>query len=133
MNKDVLYFPLKLELDYCYSLGEMKPYFDALQEGRALASRCPVCECVNFPPRLICESDRQKSTWFELTGLGTIKQLTAGRSETFAHVAMDGAGNLFLGRLSGKNFKKGDRVKLIRDTRAVVRHPAQSISFERID
>ena len=43
MNTNSLYFPLKVELDYSYSLGDLKPYFDALLEGRALASECPEC------------------------------------------------------------------------------------------
>ncbi len=133
MSSDSLYFPLKLELDYSYALGDLKPYFDALSEGRALASRCPECGRVSFPPRLECELDRRESTWHELTGLGTVQRVTVGRTETLAQIAMDGAHNLFLGRLNSADIKKHDRVRLAALKSKDIAHPAQCAVFQRAD
>ncbi len=133
MSTNPLYFPLKVELDYSYSLGDLKPYFDALQEGRALASECPECREVKFPPRLQCDKDGKMAGWKELTGLGTVKRITAGRNETLALIAMDGADNLCLGRLVGKDLVVGDRVRLERIDATDIQHPAQCAVFRHID
>ncbi len=133
MCTNSLYFPLKVELDYSYSLGDLKPYFDALQEGRALASECPECREVKFPPRLQCDRDRNMAGWKELTGLGTVKRITTGRNETLAQIAMDGANNLCLVRLDGKDLVVGDRVRLERIDATDIEHPAQCAVFRHID
>lgn len=133
MSTNSLYFPLKVELDYSYSLGDLKPYFDALQEGRALASQCPECREVNFPPRLQCGKDGNVAGWKELTGLGTVKRITAGRNESLAQIEMDGTDNLCLGRLEGKDLIVGDRVKLHRIDANDIQHPSQCAVFRVID
>ncbi len=133
MHPNSLYFPLSVEFEYNYSLGQLKPYFDALLTGRALASHCPECGRVNFPPRLTCEFDQSKSTWLRLTGRGTIWHVSVGRSQTLAHIKMDGADNLYLGRLDGKNFKAGDRVRLEVDQNIQAVHPAQSAIFRPLN
>ena len=127
------YFPLKLELDYSYSLGDLKPYFDALREGKALASRCPKCGKTGFPPRLICDDDHTSTEWQELEGTGCIVEMTTGKDAngecaSFALIRMDGADNCALGRLKGDNLKKGDRVRLeVKNPNA--EHPAQSTVY----
>ncbi len=131
MGADSLYIPIRIELDYSYSLGELKPYFDALLEGRALASRCPECGRVSFPPRIKCEFDQQQSRWQELTGLGTIRRITVGRAGALAQIAMDGADNLCLGQVECINLKTNDRVRLMSGNRANIRHPAQCAFFQR--
>ena len=133
MNTNSLYFPLKVELDYSYSLGDLKPYFDALQEGRALASECPECREVKFPPRLLCDKDGIEAGWKELTGLGTVKRITAGRNDTLAQIAMDGADNLCLGRLEGIDLVVGDRVRLETTDSTNIQHPVQCAVFRRIE
>ena len=133
MSTNSLYFPLKVELDYSYSLGGLKPYFDALQEGRALASECPECREVKFPPRLQCNKDGNEAGWKELTGLGTVKRITAGRNETLAQIAMDGADNLCLGKLDGNDFVVGDRVRLESIDVNDIQHPAQCAVFRHIN
>lgn len=132
MTEESRYIPLKLELDYAYSLGDLKPYFDALRQGRALASRCPECGRTSFPPRLVCNVDRFPATWQELTGCGSIQQLSAGRNATFAQIAMDGADNQCLGRLEGSDFRKGDRVRLDAVKAVETAHPASCAVFRRI-
>ena len=133
MTEESPYFPLKVELNYDYSLGDLKPYFDALRIGRALASRCPECGRVSFPPRLVCHLDQAPSTWQELTGCGSIHLLSVGREATFAQITMDGADNLCLGRLEGNQFKKGDRVRLDVVKDIAIDHPAKCAVFRRID
>lgn len=129
------YFPLRIELDYAYSLGELAPYFDALKNGEALASRCPECGAVNFPPRLVCDRDGQKAKWRELPGTGVVVEVTTGfdsdgNDVSFALISMDGAGNSALGRLSYSHGNKGDRVKMAA-TQPDAAHPARQAVFEQ--
>ena len=133
MSTNSLYFPLKVELDYSYSLGDLKPYFDALQEGRALASECPECREVKFPPRLQCDKNGSKTRWKELAGFGTVRRITTGRNGTLAQIAMDGADNLCLGILDGNDLVVDDRVRLERIDDTDIQHPAQCAVFRRID
>ncbi len=131
------YFPLQIELDYSYSVGSLKPYFDALTDGRALASRCSECGFVSFPPRLVCHLDHQETDWIQLNGIGQVTQITQSTvSENdlvyFALIKMEGAMNLTLGRLFCDEIQKGARVQLIA-TDSEVQHPAQSAYFMRAD
>ena len=98
-----------------------------------MASECPGCREVNFPPRLQCDKDENMAVWKELTGLGTVKRITTGRNATLAQIAMDGADNLCLGRLDGKDFVVGNRVRLGRIDVNDIQHPAQCAVFRHID
>ena len=130
------YFPLSVKFEYEYSLGELKPYFDALQKGIAIASKCPKCGTVSFPPRLICAQDHHTTTLIKLQGTGQIKCVTNGKDAdgkdvSFALISMDGADNLSLGRVSGEEIIDGDRVQLgICDLDAI--HPVQCALFFKI-
>lgn len=97
-----------------------------------MASECPECREVNFPPRLQCAKDGNETGWKELTGLGTVKRVSAGRNETLAQIAMDGADNLCLGRLDGNDLVVGDRVRLERVDVTDIQHPAQCAVFRHI-
>lgn len=130
------YFALKVELDYTYSLGALKPYFDALVESRALASNCPACGKVNFPPRIVCDDDQTKTDWIELNGTGEIIEFSTGKDANgeriaFALIQMNGASNLCLGRLGQQELQVGDQVQIhaldLEDT-----HPAHRVVFKRI-
>ena len=133
MPTDSPYFPLNVELNYSYSLGELKPYFDALVDSRALASTCPSCGKTDFPPRLICDEDQAATEWTEIEGSGQIVEFTQGKDAQgkyvcFALIKMNGASNLCLGRLVGENFEIGDLVR-IQALDSVVQHPAQNLAF----
>ncbi len=130
------YFSLKVELDYTYSLGALKPYFDALVEARALASNCPACGTVKFPPRIICDDDQSKTDWIELNGTGEIIEFSTGKdangnSVAFALIQMEGASNLCLGRLEEQDLNVGDLVQ-IHASDLEHTHPAQRVVFKRI-
>ena len=137
MKESTDYLDLKLELDYSYALGGLKPYFDALSEGRALASKCPECGTISFPPRLICANDQTETQWMELDGTGVIVESTSGQDANgedvcFALIQMDGADNRCLGRLVGGDSDVGDRVRLQAATSNGV-HPAQNAVFVPIN
>lgn len=127
------YIPIRIILDYSYSLGELKPYFDTLRNGEALGSKCPECQKVHFPPRLICEDDGTSTEWHQLEGTGTITEITTqANGESFALIAMDGASNKALGHLTQSSVKPGDRVKITQyDPEA--EHPANCVVYTLVN
>lgn len=131
------YFPLHIELDYAYSLGQLTPYFEALSKGLALASACPKCGRVIFPPRRLCDRDGTPTEWLILSGQGQIVELTQGfdarkNETTFALISMDGAHNMTLGRIEGTRPEPGNRVQL-RAKDSAGSHPATLAFFSLVD
>lgn len=130
---------LKLELDYAHPLGALAPYFEGLERGQAIASRCDACGRTWFPPRLSCPG-HGATVWAPLDGGGRIVSATVtesrlpfgGPSElhVFALVAMDGAENLAFGRVGAEPgaVLAGLRVRLARAPGAWP-HPAQAAWF----
>ena len=52
----------------------VKPYYDALEEGRVLARRCLECGAIEFPPHYACNTCGYHATeWVELSGHGWLK------------------------------------------------------------
>ena len=131
MNADDRTIPLTLTLRYAHPLGELAPYFQGLDAGRAIATRCPTCARTWFPPRLSCPEHGAATVWTDLSGKGRIVSVSisfrsrkpgyAGKgrivsvsiadstlpfgAETarraFLMVALDGAENLAFGRFAG--------------------------------
>ena len=134
-NQRSNYFPLRLELDYSYSFGQLAPYFEALSNGQALGSLCCTCGQVNFPPRLICDKDGSPTQWHQLSGKGEIIEKTTGydsqkRLVCFAMIAMDGAHNLALGRIEEVEIEPSGRVEIVSvHTDTGFAHPARSVIF----
>lgn len=132
--------PLELRLRYTLTAGALRPYFEALQRGQALASRCPQCRRTWFPPRLLCPYDRRGTEWIALNGRGRIVNVTSGVSrlplaQTSAHhcfalIALEGADNVGLARVIGDvaTLLPGTHVRLIASPEAAP-HPAQSACF----
>lgn len=137
---DVPSVPLTLTLRYAHPLGALAPYFRGLEEGRAVAARCPACGRQWFPPRLACPEHGLVTDWVELSGKGRVVSLTvaestlpfgAGRERrAFALIALDGAVNLAFGRLAGdpSHARSGLRVRLERAP-GPWPHPAQAAWF----
>ena len=101
-----------------------------------MASVCPKCGKVNFPPRLLCDEDQTESEWKELDSIGRIVELTAGKdargdSVCFALVRMNEASNLCLARLDGDDFDVGDEVR-IHALELANSHPTQNVIFRRV-
>ena len=82
----------RMTLDYAIPSGILTPYFDALAEGRALASRCATCNHIAFPARTTCQRCAgQQINWIELAGTANILFRTDGPTGNFALVRFDGA------------------------------------------
>ena len=136
--------PLEFSLRYDHGLGELAPYFKALEEGRAMARRCIACGRVWFPPHISCPEDAQPCEWLELDGGGTVVSVSESRlrlpfAETeqdhvFALVNMDGADNAAFARLatSARNAAPGIRARLVASY-SEKGHPAQSAIFECLE
>ena len=127
------YFSLRVVLDYTYSLGDLQPYFDGLRNGVAMATRCSTCKRTCLPPRLICERDGNRTSWFQLDGTGTVVALTEqANGDIFALVKMDGADNRVLARVESAGLKEDDRVEImVRQSSS--EHPANLIGFKTIE
>lgn len=86
---------LQINLNYSISEGDLKPYFDALQSGEALASACPHCRQVVYPARLVCNAcGSQEMNWKTLCGTAQIIHRTDGAKTGFALVRFSGADTL---------------------------------------
>lgn len=90
----------KLTLDYTIPTGTLTPYFDALQDGKALASACTACGVVAFPARTLCGACGEKDMkWSPLKGTARIlfrtdncaDESTDKSKVSFALVEFDGA------------------------------------------
>ncbi len=83
---------LNISLDYTISEGALKPYFDALLSGKALASLCQVCGHVAFPARASCIAcGSGEMDWTALSGTSNIIYRTDGAKSAFALAKFDGA------------------------------------------
>lgn len=86
---------LHMSLDYTISEGELKPYFDALLRGDALASRCQSCGHVAFPARVICnDCGSRELDWAVLPGTAQVIHRTDGAKSAFALAKFSGADTL---------------------------------------
>lgn len=54
----------------------VKPYYEALEEGRILGRKCTKCGHVEYPPYLICNNCGCLETeWYEISGKAMATQL----------------------------------------------------------
>ena len=140
MNADDRTIPLTLTLRYAHPLGELAPYFQGLDAGRAIATRCPTCARTWFPPRLSCPEHGAATVWTDLSGKGRIVSVSIADStlpfgaetarRAFLMVALDGAENLAFGRFAGAPdaARAGLKVRLARAP-GTWPHPAQAAWF----
>lgn len=124
---------------YGHSFGALAPYFEGLRAGRAMATRCPVCAHIWFPPRIVCPEHGAGVEWTALTGEGRVAVATlttvplplTGRGERawLALIAMEGASNLALGRIhADRPVQPGLCVRLSVDPGRIA-HPAQAALY----
>ncbi len=135
---------LDLHLHYRHGLGESAPFFDALADGKAVASLCPKCNDRRFPPRILCPHDRTPTESRKLSGEGVLVRFTIGAASSllvtdgsdtvFGEVAMDGADNRVLARIeaAADSLAAGQRVRLA-EPHGEVGHPIQYLVFEPIE
>ncbi|MEP4197726.1 MAG: zinc ribbon domain-containing protein [Aliishimia sp.] len=85
----------QMHLDYSIPEGALKPYFEALRVGNALASACQKCGHVAFPPRAMCAScGSDQMGWIALPGTAHVIHRTDGAAASFALVKFAGADTL---------------------------------------
>ena len=131
---------LRLELKYDHGTGYLKPYFDGLLAGHAIASQCPTCGKTWFPPQAKCPDDQTETGWSRISGSGTVLAVTTTRTRlpftaaaetySFVLVAMDGAENAVFGRMQSTvtDIAVGTRVELAAPVNEPG-HPAQAAQF----
>ena len=77
---DTIEVPAKWEVPYNYDIGETASRFfvELRDNARLLATQCPECGRVLFPPRSFCEHCfvSLKETWIELKPEGTLEAFT---------------------------------------------------------
>ena len=134
---------LDLHLRYRHGFGAASPFFDALLNGEALASRCPTCDDRRFPPRQLCLKDRTPTELCRLRGRGTLVRFTVGspnsllktadRTLVFGEVEMDGVNNRVFARiqLEEKEPTQGLLVELV-PWLGNLRHPIQALAFKPV-
>jgi Rubredoxin-like zinc ribbon domain (DUF35_N) len=82
----------RLILDYTIPPGDLAPYFEALQQGKAVASECSTCGQVAFPARAHCGACTGSGIgWVELNGTAHTLFRTNGPGGSFALVTFEGA------------------------------------------
>lgn len=60
--------------------GHMEKFIRGFKERKIYGVRCPACEKVRVPPRLVCERCfAETSEWVELGQEGTVESYTVGR------------------------------------------------------
>lgn len=140
MTESARSVPLELRLHYTHGLGALSPYFAGLERGVACATRCTICRRTWFPPRSTCTCGARTLEWFELSGRGTIVDVTQTRMKlpgssaasdfAFALLRLDGADNLCFGRLAraAAHLGSGALVQLSR-AQGPWPHPSQCAEF----
>ena len=54
----------------------VKPYYDALEEGKVLARRCLECGAIEFPPHYACNKcGNYETEWYEISGKARIHSI----------------------------------------------------------
>jgi len=82
--KDVRTLPIK----YTIAISKIREFFDGLEEGRILATRCKHCGKLYFPPQADCPNCRKDDMeWVELSGEAELETYTIikAKPKTFAH------------------------------------------------
>jgi uncharacterized OB-fold protein len=120
-----------MQADYLYTNGVAGDRFfkNLMKKGTFLATRCPKCRKVLFPPRLFCEDCFVEITdkgWLEVPPKGTIRLWTEATIDThgekldepkvIALIDIDKTDGAMLGIIKTKNLKKeftGMKVKAV--------------------
>ena len=133
---------LSLTLTWRHGTGGLTAFFGALQQGRILGGRCPVCARIVVPPRARCPVDGSALQVCDLPPTGIVMQITTGAAsnlpgtgplpQTFALVQITGSDNALLARIDATNGnpRPGDIVSLAHQGSSAS-HPVQHLVFIR--
>jgi len=134
------YISIPLRFRYHHGFAALAPFFQALEEQRAVGTQCPQCGRCWYPPRVTCPNHRAQTGWCELAPHGTVTQIThgpgsiplAGGAEEliWGLVQLDGCNNAILARLvdASSRVQRGTRVTLVGTGRRSS-HPIQQAVF----
>ena len=141
-DSDVVLLDVQHQFQYRHSLGKVSKFFDALEEKKLLATKCESCGGVYMPARAHCPTDLNPTTWFELSGKGTLESwslcpyppnyATTDKPYILAYVRLEGTDSLFLHQL---RFADVDSLKHGMPTKTVfgdfaTKHPLELFWFE---
>lgn len=122
------------------TLGELSPFFEAISDGRLLATRCEQTGRAWFPPRPICPDHGVRTEWFELAGSGRVRSATRSHVKppdsrfeapyTLAIIDLDGVEGSITHRILGDRCPEpGAEVRVVPVDDAGP-HPLTGIAFE---
>lgn len=110
-----------MQADYLYTSGVAGDRFfkNLMKKGTFLATRCPECEKVLFPPRLFCEDcfcEIPEKGWLEVPPRGKVRLYTVAtlnahgekleEPKVIALIDIDKTDGAILGIIKSKNLKK---------------------------
>jgi len=138
----VVLLDVQHQFQYRHSLGKVSPFFEALEEGQLLATKCESCGRVYLPPRAHCPKDLKATSWIELSGEGTLESWTlcpyppsyaqTDKPYILAYVRLDGTESSFLHQLRFADvdaLRYGMKIKTIFGDVAT-KHPLELFWFE---
>jgi hypothetical protein len=120
-----------MQADYFYSNGVAGDKFfkNLMSKGTFLATGCPKCQKVLFPPRLYCEDcfcEIPDEMWMEVPAAGTVRLNTTAVMDAHGEpllepviiglIDIDGTDGAMLARIASKEFGKdlsGTKVKAV--------------------
>lgn len=140
---ELIDMPLTFRFDH--SMGKLSRFYLELENRRFMGTRCPKCDRLWMPPRVMCPEDWTITSWEEVAGHGILEvaarsayQRTGGGSEdlVLGYVRLDGAHTSLLHRI--ENF--GDSARLVHGlpvkaawSEVEVGHPMELFWFEPSD
>jgi uncharacterized OB-fold protein len=126
-----MHWPGNLQADYLYTSGAAgNKFFNHLKKKNTfLATKCPECKKVYFPPRLFCEDcfcEIPDRGWMEVPARGVVRLHTVAKLDTFgeelkppqviALIDIEKADSAMIGIIKTKNLDKdftGMKVKAV--------------------
>jgi len=66
----------ELHLKYIISVENIKKFFEEMKNGKLLATKCPKCGRIYFPPQKDCPKCMSDTEWMELKREGVLETLT---------------------------------------------------------
>jgi uncharacterized OB-fold protein len=126
-----MHWPGNLQADYLYTSGAAgNKFFNHLKKKNTfLATKCPECKKVFFPPRLFCEDcfcEIPDRGWIEVPARGVVRLHTVATIDTFgeklkttqviALIDIDKTDSAMIGLIKTKNLDKdftGMKVKAV--------------------
>ncbi len=142
--RDIEIISLQFSQGYKHSLGKYSKFFIELENGKLFGTYCPSCNKVYAPPRPLCPSCHEITTWQALPQTGTVQTYSmmhfisnvnadTDQLETpiaLVYVQLDDTDTLFPHLLYSDSVSIGMRVRVAFKTDPV-QHPIHLMHFVR--